>query len=453
MPVRLQIRRGTASQWTAANPVLAAGEIAAELDTGKYKIGNGSTAWNSLAYSSGAVGPQGPQGTAGFTILNGSGAPGAGTGVNGDFFIDTTNKAIYGPKAAGSWGSATSLLPSLGSTAAADLGTAAAGTSLNAARADHVHSSTIVNPTFTGVAQFPDGSASAPSITNTGDTNTGLFHPAEDTVGISTGGVERMRVTSTGLVGIGTTAPNQQLTIARDTGVGQRLQTSASNAFILLDRSGSTIASPTIVASGEILGSIAARGYDGSAFRTAAQILFGVDGTPGASDMPGNIQFQTVPDGSITATERMRIDGNGLITGTGTSLGAWTAYTPTLGGTGWAIGNGTASGRYVQVGKTVVFQAQITFGSTSTFGAGQLTVSLPLTAASTQLQHSVSTQYRDSSAAALFVGDATIGANATTVSMRALSTASGQTVSATSTAPFTWDVSDEVRVTCTYQIA
>lgn len=46
----IQIRRGTASQWTSANPTLAAGEQGYESDTNKIKIGNGSTAWNSLDY-------------------------------------------------------------------------------------------------------------------------------------------------------------------------------------------------------------------------------------------------------------------------------------------------------------------------------------------------------------------------------------------------------------------
>lgn len=52
MAIRIQNRRGTASQWTSANPTLAAGEIGYETDTGKFKIGNGSTTWSNLAYSS-----------------------------------------------------------------------------------------------------------------------------------------------------------------------------------------------------------------------------------------------------------------------------------------------------------------------------------------------------------------------------------------------------------------
>lgn len=47
---QIQVRRGTASQWTSTNPQLAAGEFGFETDTNKLKCGNGTTNWNSLAY-------------------------------------------------------------------------------------------------------------------------------------------------------------------------------------------------------------------------------------------------------------------------------------------------------------------------------------------------------------------------------------------------------------------
>jgi hypothetical protein len=50
MATRMQQRRGTAAQWTAANPVLAAGEIGFETDTSKFKMGNGSSTWSALQY-------------------------------------------------------------------------------------------------------------------------------------------------------------------------------------------------------------------------------------------------------------------------------------------------------------------------------------------------------------------------------------------------------------------
>ena len=55
MATRMQQRRGTAAQWTAANPVLAAGEIGFETDTNKFKMGNGSSAWTALQYFANAA--------------------------------------------------------------------------------------------------------------------------------------------------------------------------------------------------------------------------------------------------------------------------------------------------------------------------------------------------------------------------------------------------------------
>lgn len=50
MAQTIQLRRGTGTQWTTANPILAVGEIGLELDTSLHKIGDGSTAWNDLEY-------------------------------------------------------------------------------------------------------------------------------------------------------------------------------------------------------------------------------------------------------------------------------------------------------------------------------------------------------------------------------------------------------------------
>jgi hypothetical protein len=47
----IQIKRGTATAWTSANPTLNAGEIGFESDTKKMKVGDGSTAWTSLSYT------------------------------------------------------------------------------------------------------------------------------------------------------------------------------------------------------------------------------------------------------------------------------------------------------------------------------------------------------------------------------------------------------------------
>jgi len=78
----------------------------------------------------------------------------------------------------------------------------------------------------TGVATFPAGSAAAPAITTSGDTNNGIFFPAADVTAITTAGSERMRIDSSGNVGIGTASPSG------------KLQVEASGARIIIGNSG-----------------------------------------------------------------------------------------------------------------------------------------------------------------------------------------------------------------------
>lgn len=54
----IRFRRGTAAQWASTNPILSAGEMGLETDTRRFKFGNGTQQWNSIAYAS-AVGTKG----------------------------------------------------------------------------------------------------------------------------------------------------------------------------------------------------------------------------------------------------------------------------------------------------------------------------------------------------------------------------------------------------------
>jgi hypothetical protein len=156
--------------------------------------------------------------------------------------------------------------------------------------------------------------------------------------------------------------------------------------------------------------------------------------------------------------ERQRINQNGLITGSGTSLGAWTAYTPTLGGTGWALGNGTAVGIYCQIGKVVQLKIQVQFGSTSTYGVSPnaLTLTVPVTASGSGGPTSTVTQ----SATLLDQGvgyfqGGTRFANLNAIEMR-YAFVSGTNITwvpISNVAPFTWTTNDQISINLTYEAA
>ena len=119
MAVKIQFRRSTAAEWTSANPLLAIGEMGLETDTGKFKVGNGSNNWTTLAYSSGTTGPAGSiaigttttsaaggsavvnnsgtstAATLNFTIPRGSTGPTGPTGPTGA--VGPTGPSVTGP--------------------------------------------------------------------------------------------------------------------------------------------------------------------------------------------------------------------------------------------------------------------------------------------------------------------------------------------------------------------
>jgi hypothetical protein len=72
------------------------------------------------------------------------------------------------------------------------------------------------------------GTASLPIYSTTGDLNTGIFFPAADTIAFAEGGVEAMRIDSSGNVGIGTTSPGQKLDIVGSGATAVRLRGGSS---------------------------------------------------------------------------------------------------------------------------------------------------------------------------------------------------------------------------------
>ena len=133
-------RRDTAANWTSANPTLLAGEIGIESDTNKIKLGTGNTAWTSLSYTPWSQ-------VSAYPLVNAD--------VN-------ASAAIAGTKIAPDFGSQT--------------------------------------VQTTGIFSHALGTAGAPSIAFTGDTNTGIYSPGADQVAISTNGIGRLFVDASGNV-------------------------------------------------------------------------------------------------------------------------------------------------------------------------------------------------------------------------------------------------------------
>lgn len=151
---QIQVRRGTAAQWSAANPTLAAGEWGYESDTNKGKIGNGTTAWNSLSYILGVGDIDGVT---------------AGTGLTGGGTSGTVTLSLSTPVAVANGGTG---ITSFGTGVATWLGTPSSA-NLAAAVTDETGSGALVfgtNPTISG-ATLGDAVIRQPLVTPSFTTN------------------------------------------------------------------------------------------------------------------------------------------------------------------------------------------------------------------------------------------------------------------------------------------
>ena len=171
------------------------------------------------------------------------------------------------------------------------------------------------------------GSAAAPSLAGTGDSNTGILWPAADTIGFTTGGVENMRLTSGGNArhsiqsggtasfptGLPSAAVQVQGVAGAANSVVHRASADATGAGSYVSKSrGTTSGDVTIVNSGDNIGSFGWYGADGASAQLAAHIQGKVAGTPASGDVRAEIRMIVGTGSTPTATYVFGVDGSAL---------------------------------------------------------------------------------------------------------------------------------------------
>ena len=279
---------------------------------------------------------------------------------------------------------------------------AATDTLVGKATTDTLTNKTLTSPTLTGVATFAAGSDAAPAITTTGDTNTGIFFPAADTIGFSEGGVEAMRITSAGNVNIGTGTAQGKLEIQQSTATAALwVQTGGTtSADVVADfRTGSN--APAL----QILGNAT------SLFWSTVGVGNATPSTSGAG-----ITFPATQNASANANTLDDYEE-------GTFTPTCTLATPGTSATA------SAAGFYTKVGNLVTVTGRLTF--TKGTGSGDLSLGgLPFAATNTSLYQSSGALSLDTFGVAGKVYYIIIAQNSTAPSLVSVTQAGGAAVSA-----------------------
>ena len=188
------------------------------------------------------------------------------------------------------------------------------------------------NVSYRGAATFGGDLTIPDYIVHSGDLNTKFGFESGDTFSVETGGSERLRITSSGRVVVGNdternnydngSVTSNLLHVERTAASGNAGISICANAgtaadagaILYMGRTKATSNGNTdVVAENDLIGRISFQGADGTQLVEAASIRVDVDGTPGANDMPGRIEFHTTADGSAGATERMRLSSDGKL--------------------------------------------------------------------------------------------------------------------------------------------
>ncbi len=225
---------------------------------------------------------------------------------------------------------------------------------------------------------LPDGSASAPTLTNDGDTNTGIFFPAADTVGISTGGTERARVDSSGNLGVGASTSNGRLTLKNPSAGSEQVLLAIQAAS-----STSAIGRITYDQTVDTLRFTNMSSYSGATTR------FGNNGLDQVTlDLSGNLGLGVTPS-AWSGFTALQIQNGALFTDSTSFRSIMNGY---YNGSNWIYNTSNYATRYEQLngihrwfnaasgtaGNTITFTQAMTLDASGNLGIGKTSPTVPL---------------------------------------------------------------------------
>jgi hypothetical protein len=228
--------------------------------------------------------------------------------------------------------------------------------------------------TASGTIITAAGTNSAPAIVPTGDTNTGIFFPAADTIAFAEGGAEAMRIDSSGNVGIGTSSPaaSSKLNVYSTASAAARIIMTGTTNMTLLQTTNDS--GNFFFGMDNSTGSIFGKGnYSRLVWADGAYpMLFATDGTERARiDSSGNLligkttatanggDLQVSSGITFPATQVAKSDANTL---DDYEEGTWT---PTITGGYTSITYSSQSGWYRKVGSLVIVSGRLMFSGTA----------------------------------------------------------------------------------------
>ena len=310
-----------------------------------------------------------------------------------------------------------------------------------------------------GVSTFSAGSVSAPAITTSGDTNTGIFFPAADTIAFTEGGAEAMRIDSSGNVGIGTSSLTQRFQV-------ELSQNASTWNYVTNGSNGSGAGSGVLFGTDQ--------GVAGAVFQNSS----GNSSGTGANSLRIRNLLNAPIGFETNGTERMRIDSSGNVTlQNNISVGG---ATPTTSGKGitfpatqsassdantlddyeegtftptWqnvTVSNGNSIGSYTKIGNLVSVQMVLNWGSTTSMAGNLLSISgLPFV-----IKNQSSQIYVAGVANFLKQGvgwyTGSVSGNGGNTNLNQVNVSGGSGI-VSSTSPATWGTTDYFSVTLSYQ--